>query len=128
MDKNKKVCSKCGTIKPLFNFNDRSDKPIEYRSECKKCQYATQYKRKKEKQIRPSPKKSRARNTVHYHAKVGNIKKPKQCERCVNTERIEAHHPDYSYPLDVKWLCSKCHRKEHLKENNGKAAQNNIKA
>ena len=27
--------------------------------------------------------------------------------------KVEAHHPDYSRPLDVVWLCNKHHREVH---------------
>lgn len=27
--------------------------------------------------------------------------------------KVEAHHPDYSRPLDVVWLCNKHHREAH---------------
>jgi hypothetical protein len=26
-----------------------------------------------------------------------------------------AHHPDYTDPLTVEWLCNSCHLKEHRK-------------
>ena len=37
----------------------------------------------------------------------------KPCEVCGTTERVQAHHDDYSLPLDVRWLCFKHHREHH---------------
>lgn len=40
------------------------------------------------------------------------IKKP--CEIC--SKKAEAHHDDYSSPLDVRWLCKKHHAEHHKRE------------
>lgn len=34
------------------------------------------------------------------------------CESC-GEARAQAHHHDYSMPLDVRWLCAKHHAEEH---------------
>lgn len=47
-------------------------------------------------------------------AKRGGILTPKACERCRDASRkTVAHHEDYYAPLDVTWLCLKCHRARH---------------
>jgi len=38
---------------------------------------------------------------------------PAACSRCGSTDKLVKHHPDYDKPLDVVWLCRKCHRKAH---------------
>jgi len=39
--------------------------------------------------------------------------RPAACERCGITCTTHGHHPDYSKPLEVVWVCRKCHAKEH---------------
>lgn len=34
------------------------------------------------------------------------------CEVC-GADKVDGHHPDYSRPLDVVWLCRKHHLAEH---------------
>ncbi len=46
------------------------------------------------------------------YVKRGKIKKG-NCEVCSSDKNVEAHHDDYSKPLDVRWLCRKHHRELH---------------
>ena len=47
----------------------------------------------------------------------GKIKKPKICSECEHENNIiHGHHPDYSKPLNVVWLCPKCHVDVHRLE------------
>lgn len=56
--------------------------------------------------------KIRARQKLRYHVSVGNIVRG-NCVVC-GTSKVEAHHHDYSKPLDVIWLCHLHHaRVEH---------------
>lgn len=59
--------------------------------------------------------KESARNQVNKGIKYGRITKPEFCEDCGKDEFLEAHHEDYSKPLEVKWLCKTCHWKQHSK-------------
>lgn len=36
------------------------------------------------------------------------------CSKC-GDPNSEAHHPDYSRPAHVIWLCRRCHKAEHRK-------------
>jgi ribosomal protein S27AE len=55
--------------------------------------------------------KIRARIELYYAVKKGIIQKPLDCSQCGHSGYIEAHHTDYKKPLDVIWLCKKCHNK-----------------
>ena len=56
------------------------------------------------------PEKERAHRRVAYALRTGKLLR-QPCEVC--GEWAQAHHPDYSKPLDVKWLCGIHHRAEH---------------
>ena len=43
----------------------------------------------------------------------GRLVRPNQCEQCGISTKPDAHHEDYSRPLDVKWLCRRCHNLRH---------------
>lgn len=49
-------------------------------------------------------------------AEDGRLIKPSICSECGANKNIQAHHYDYSKPLDVTWLCGKCHKAIHSSE------------
>ena len=60
------------------------------------------------------PEAVKARWTLKYYIKRGIIDRPKSCSLCGRIDKIQAHHQDYSKPLEVIWLCASCHKKIHL--------------
>ena len=63
-----------------------------------------------------------AQNMVEYAVRKGLIEKRSICEQCGRQgifkdgrTDIQSHHDDYNKPLDVKWLCQKCHHAWHKK-------------
>jgi hypothetical protein len=61
-----------------------------------------------------NPEKRRAEVAVGNAIRDGRLTR-QPCEDCGSDERVEAHHDDYSKPLDVTWLCSTCHGKTRRK-------------
>lgn len=58
-----------------------------------------------------------AHRHVHAAVKKGLLIRPETCSRCGASPKtkdgrsaIQGHHADYEKPLDVEWLCPKCHR------------------
>lgn len=59
--------------------------------------------------------KKKARRKLKSEIEAGRIIRPKKCSTCKKAGRIQAHHSNYKEPLNVKWICSTCHGKEHRK-------------
>lgn len=85
------------------------------------CREATRryIKRKKEAGIHLSssnPENRAARIIVGNAIRDGKLT-PQACERCSYGIGVQAHHEDYSKPLDVTWLCKPCHGMRHREIN-----------
>ncbi len=60
-----------------------------------------------------SPEKLRARTLLNQAVKIGKVVRPEVCFTCHKNKKLDAHHPDYSKPLKVKWYCRVCHLTVH---------------
>lgn len=133
-----KPCIACGIVKPIDEFYVHPKMSDGHLNKCKKCVIAyaanrrttnharvceidakrdAKPERKAKKYVygktyvKRNPEKARARRLVSYHKRTGKLQKL-PCERCGNIVS-QGHHEDYSKPLDVRWMCFKCHREEH---------------
>ena len=57
-----------------------------------------------------------ANDKLEYAITKGEIANPGKCSKCGSDEKfldgrtaIQGHHPDYNKPLEIMWLCQKCH-------------------
>ena len=62
----------------------------------------------------------RAQNILEEAIKVGIVRRPAMCEKCGASPvfkdgrtGIQGHHCDYNKPLEIMWLCQKCHHEWH---------------
>lgn len=60
-------------------------------------------------------KKRFARSAVNKALRSGELKRSDKCNLCLKETRTNAHHIDYGKPLNVIWLCDKCHGECHRK-------------
>lgn len=123
-----KMCSICKHFKPLTEFSKRRAISHGYQAACKICKrehernrpnkkaYVHTLEQYKEWRDR-NPEKASAHARVSYAVKTGKLVK-QPCEKCGKQVRIEAHHTDYSKPLDVVWLCRQHHKEIHRTHGN----------
>ena len=124
-----KTCFKCERILPLEKFHrhprmadghlgkckacacrdareSRRARPEHYKAYDKARDMLSHRVEKRRRYYWENPEKSKARNAAGNAMRDGKlIRQP--CEVCGNP-KSHGHHPDYSRPLDVRWLCS-CH-------------------
>jgi hypothetical protein len=109
----KKVCPDCDKEKPLMEFLVNT----KFGPRCHQCRmnrrrtYYRNYQRGER-----ATERGQARKIVCIALKSGRLVRPTVCEQCgkrTSKQDIHAHHPDYSKPLTIKWLCPECHRLAH---------------
>ena len=57
------------------------------------------------------PDRVKAQQILNRAINNGFIKK-EPCEKC-GKKKVHAHHPDYRFPLKVRWLCPVDHKEIH---------------
>lgn len=135
--KPEKTCFKCKVRQPISEFYRHAKMRDGHLNKCKTCTKTDvqeryqlvggrpKYEQQREKKPKrkadksASVRKYRLRHPLEYKARnaVSNavrdgrlIRQP--CEVCGTTERVQAHHHDYTKPLDVNWLCFQHHRED----------------
>lgn len=124
-----KICRLCEESKSIEEFYADRKSADRLRYECKECGnllnrrfmrggYEREYYIKRRQAdpgygIRPSkqiPDHVRARRALHYAVYRGRIIKPSRCSHCGESGVVICgHHDDYSKPLEVRWVCHRCH-------------------
>lgn len=132
-----KRCFKCGETKPLADFYKHAQMGDGHLNKCKECtkrdannhrlanlSRIRQYDRARasrphrvaqRKEIfsrwkKTHPLRRKAQEALGNAIRDGRVTKH-PCFVC--GEKAEAHHPDYSQPLDVVWLCRPHHMQAH---------------
>lgn len=134
-----KACARCGEVKPNTEFNRNKTRHDLLQKQCRRCQRDTRlgYKRpidpdqrrqyaagwreenrdavrRRQREYRENnPEKVTAHRKLNNEIKYGRIARPDECEECHSEVAVQAHHDDYSKPLDVRWLCPACHSAQH---------------
>jgi uncharacterized protein (DUF2237 family) len=139
MEGMRKTCKVCGKQKLVTGFYRHGQTLDGYLNQCKECvcarvrkhrrenDHVREYDRRRAKE--PDRKLAARINTIRWRESnqdkykaqtaVGNalrdgkLKRKKECEMCGSSFSIHCHHEDYSRPLDVIWLCAKCHHRLH---------------
>jgi hypothetical protein len=133
-----KTCPKCEKTLPLELFNKSKATADGASSYCKACgkEYHANWKeknltpekakkyrekfakdnpgystKKKAEWLKSHPERAKVRDAVKYAMKTGKLVR-QPCFVC-GDQQSETHHPDYSRPLDVVWLCKPHHIQLH---------------
>ena len=64
---------------------------------------------------RENPEKRRTRGIIYNNIKSGKMERPDICSLCGIDTEVQAHHEDYTKPLEVIWLCRSCHKRVHTR-------------
>lgn len=132
-------CKECTKIDVKTNRDTKKDYYLEYdrnrpnkdernlsHSERHKLKYHSDetfrksVKQRKRGWVERNPLKRKAQCAAGNAVRDGKLERKTSCEHCDTTEsKLQKHHWSYSeeHWLDVVWLCTKCHGKEHKRLN-----------
>lgn len=110
-------CKECSNQRRRRNYYSDPDKSrLKSREKYYRYKMTADYKNnqviRQRKVRREKPAQYSAWNKVRRAVRLGRIIRG-ACAKCGWIGKTQAHHEDYSKPLDVVWLCPPCHRKHH---------------
>lgn len=133
-----KECWKCKLSKNISDFYKDKSKYDGICGQCKSCDKESRYKNRafnrahyreverkylrtekgksvakasREKFVKKHPLALKAHREVHNALKTGLLT---YCDCVFCGQKAQAHHPDYTKPLDVIWLCTIHHKQIHM--------------
>lgn len=59
------------------------------------------------------PEREAAYRAIYRAVRAGRVTKPTSCQGCGKNSEVHAHHQDYQQPLNIVWLCARCHAVHH---------------
>ena len=134
-----KTCKDCGSVKSHDDFYG-------IQGECKECTKTRVKKHRRENESvreydrvraklphrkaharkitvawrKQNPQAYKAQTALGNALRDGKISK-EPCTFCSTERHVHGHHRDYSRPLEVVWLCAKCHHRLHTRRLSRKA-------
>ena len=138
-----KTCFKCKVEKPLSEFYKHKQMADGHLGKCKECarddaiehrkhndsvrEYDRMRSKRPERKAhaarngkrwrKNNPEKVRAQLKARRAVASGKIERQHECCVCGAEEHLHMHHHDYSKPLDIVWLCARCHHRGHALAN-----------
>lgn len=115
----KRNCDRCGAIyEALGRYLRRNQarfcsKSCGMRGNKRRSEYVAEHGFKSADRRRQlaDPVKEACRRKTRWALKCGKLCR-QPCRDC-GADKAQAHHPDYSKPYDIIWLCQRHHRQEH---------------
>jgi transposase-like protein len=132
-----KTCSCCKQLQPFSNFQQRKLSKDGLTASCKSClkirdkNRENDQRREKRRLYQKTengkiahkkamqnynhnyPLKYAAHIITRNYIRDKKLKQEYVCSVCNSDKKIEAHHDDYTKPLEVRWLCECCHKEWH---------------
>lgn len=134
----KRMCKECVSARQREYRNNNKDRYIAYMAEYRRAHYDRlqeqsheNYMANREKRIKDAveysrnhpeicknkrtrePEKAKCWSSFSDAVYRGLVQRRNVCDLCGSSGKIHGHHPDYSKPLDVIWVCTICHGKLH---------------
>jgi hypothetical protein len=129
-----KICRQCDELKPLAEFYHYANgSPLHVCKNCHKdrmklnrltrvqererqraktTEISERLRRNVSRWRQRYPEGYRAHNAANNAVRVGKLTR-QPCQICATTTNVHKHHRDYSRPLEVIWLCARCHSRAH---------------